>query len=242
MPKKELNDFQLDLLQKKRDKARVKQEQDLRKRIFALGEESNKERKLRIAVANANKVIAAEIARKRGIVSEDESDDDELDSNSSNEVETVSSHDSDTNTDPHTSPTNERDKLQSLIRERDFSHAVFLVFGLVIGLLIGLLQQPFFTKMVKQADRDSSEDDEYMNGEQGASAATAAPASFAELMGREAKDKRVAITDSQILNPEGQGREAVKKTQRNWTFEGEHEDGDQDEDFLLPPSQKFRPS
>jgi hypothetical protein len=88
MPKKELTDFQLDLLQKKRNKARVKQEQDLRKRIFALGEESsNKERKLRIAVANANKVIAAEM--KRGIVSEDESDDDELDSNSSNEVETV---------------------------------------------------------------------------------------------------------------------------------------------------------
>jgi hypothetical protein len=142
VPKKELTDFQLELLQKKRNKARVKQEEDLRKRIFALDVESNKQCKLRISVANANKVIAAEIARKRSIVSEDESDDDELDSNSSNEVETVSSHDSDTNTEPHISPTNERDKLQSLIRERDFSHAVFLVFGLIIGLLIGLLQQP----------------------------------------------------------------------------------------------------
>ncbi len=116
MPKKELTDFELDLLQKKKDKARVKQEQDLRKRIFDLGEESNKERKLRISVANANKVIAAEIARKRGIVSEDEIDDDELDSYSSNEVETVSSHDSDTNTDPLTNPTNKRDKLQCLPR------------------------------------------------------------------------------------------------------------------------------
>jgi hypothetical protein len=80
MPKKELTDFQLELLQKKRNKERVKQEQDLRKRIFALGVESNKERQLRISVANANKVIAAEIARKRGIVSEDESDDEDLDS------------------------------------------------------------------------------------------------------------------------------------------------------------------
>ena len=65
MPKKELTDFQLELLQKNRNKARVKQEQDLRKRIFALGVESNKERQLRISVANANKVIAAGIARKR---------------------------------------------------------------------------------------------------------------------------------------------------------------------------------
>ncbi len=57
MPKKELTDFQLELLQKKRNKDRVKQEQDLRKRIFALGVESNKERQLRISVAKANQVI-----------------------------------------------------------------------------------------------------------------------------------------------------------------------------------------
>jgi translation initiation factor 2B subunit (eIF-2B alpha/beta/delta family) len=142
MPKKELTDFQLELLQKNRNKARVKQERDLRKRIFALGVESNKERQLRISVANANKVIAAEIARKRGIVSEDESDDDELDSNSSNEVETVTSNDSDANTDPHTSPINERDQQESIIRQRDLSHALYFVLGLVIGLVIDLLQQP----------------------------------------------------------------------------------------------------
>jgi hypothetical protein len=52
MPKKELTDF---LLQKKRDKARVKQEKNLRRHIFTLAEESNKERKLRIAVPNENK-------------------------------------------------------------------------------------------------------------------------------------------------------------------------------------------
>jgi hypothetical protein len=76
MPKKEPTDFQLELLQKKRNKERVKQqEQDLRKCIFALGVESNKERQLRISVSKANQVIAADIARKRGVVSTDESDD-----------------------------------------------------------------------------------------------------------------------------------------------------------------------
>ena len=49
MPKKQPTDFQLELLSKKSNKERVKQEQDLRKRIFALGVESNKERQLRIA-------------------------------------------------------------------------------------------------------------------------------------------------------------------------------------------------
>jgi hypothetical protein len=143
MPKKELTDFQLECLQKKRNKVRVKQEQDLRKRIFAFGVESNKERQLRISVANANKVIAAEISRKRDIVSEDESDDDELDSNSSNEVETVSSHDSDTQTDLQTGSTSDRDKLtESHNRERRLSHALILALSLVIVLLVLLLQQP----------------------------------------------------------------------------------------------------
>jgi hypothetical protein len=61
MPKKEPTDFQLELLSKKSNKERVKQVQDLRKRIFALGVESNKERQLRIAVSKANQVIAADI-------------------------------------------------------------------------------------------------------------------------------------------------------------------------------------
>ena len=57
MPKKELTDFQIELLQKRRDKARNKQEQDLRKRVFTLAVESDRERKLRIAVAKANKAF-----------------------------------------------------------------------------------------------------------------------------------------------------------------------------------------
>jgi hypothetical protein len=98
MPKKELTEFQLDLLQRKRDKARIKQERNLRRRIFTLAEESNIERKLRIAVANANKLIASAIARKRAIISDDEGDDGELGSNSSNDVETVSHSGSDIET------------------------------------------------------------------------------------------------------------------------------------------------
>jgi hypothetical protein len=142
MPKKELTDFQLELLQKKRNKDRVKQEQDLRKRIFALGVESNKERQLRISVAKANQVIAAEIARNRGIVSEDESDDEDLDSNSSNDVETVSSYDSDAQTDPQVASTSDRDQLiESNARERRLTHDLILALSLVIVLFATLLQQ-----------------------------------------------------------------------------------------------------
>jgi hypothetical protein len=142
MPKKEPTDFQLELLQKKRNKERVKQEQDFRKRIFALGVESNKERQLRIAVSKANQVIAADIDRIRGVVSTDESDDEDLDSNSSNDVETVSSLDSDTQTDPQVALTSDRDQLiESYARERHLTHVLILAFFLVIALLIILLQQ-----------------------------------------------------------------------------------------------------
>jgi hypothetical protein len=43
--------------------------------------------------------------------------------------------------------------------------------------------------MVKPEDKDSSEDDEDMNNEPGASSASAEPASFAELMARDANSK-----------------------------------------------------
>jgi hypothetical protein len=141
MPKKELTDFQLELLQKKRNKDRVKQEQDLRKRVFALGVESNKERQLRIAVAKANRVIAADIDRIRGVVSTDESDDEDLDSNSSNDVGTVSSLDSDTQTDPQAASTSDRDQLiEFYARERRLTHVLILALSLVIVLLAVLLQ------------------------------------------------------------------------------------------------------
>ena len=142
MPKKQPTDFQLELLSKKSNKERVKQEQDLRKRIFALGVESNKERQLRIAVSKANQVIAADIERFRGVVSTDESDDEDLDSNSSNDVGTVSSLDSDTQTDPYVAATSDKDQLiESYARERHLTHVLILALFLVIALLIILLQQ-----------------------------------------------------------------------------------------------------
>ncbi len=142
MPKKAPTDFQLELLSKKSNKERVKQEQDLRKRIFALGVESNKERQLRVAVSKANQVIAADIARVKGVVSTDESDDEDLDSNSSNDVGTVSSLDSDTQTDPYVAATSDKDQLiESYARERHLTHVLILALFLVIALLIILLQQ-----------------------------------------------------------------------------------------------------
>ena len=142
MPKKQPTDFQLELLSKKSNKERVKQEQDLRKRIFALGVESNKERQLRIAVSKANQVIAADIARVRGVVCTDESDDEDLDSNSSNDVETVSSYDSDTQTDPYVATTSDKDQLiESYNRERRITHVLIPALFLVIALLVTLLQQ-----------------------------------------------------------------------------------------------------
>ena len=138
MPKKQPTDFQLELLSKKSNKERVKQEQDLRKRIF----ESNKERQLRIAVSKANQVIAADIERFRGVVSTDESDDEDLDSNSSNDVGTVSSLDSDTQTDPYVAATSDKDQLiEAYNRERHITHVLILALLLVIALLIILLQQ-----------------------------------------------------------------------------------------------------
>jgi hypothetical protein len=143
MPKKDPTDFQLELLSKKSNKERVKQEQDLRKPIFALGVESNKERQLRIAVSKANQVIAADIERVRGVVSTDESDDEDLDSNSSNDVGTVSSLDSDTQTDPYVAATSDKDQLliEAYNRERHITHVLILALFLVIALLIILLQQ-----------------------------------------------------------------------------------------------------
>jgi hypothetical protein len=97
--------------------------------------------------------------------------------------------------------------------------------------------------MVKLNDKDSSEDDEDMNSEQGASAASVAPSPFAELMARDATASKMATNAaSHIPNlEENKGRKDGEASRRNWTFGDELEDGDQDEDFLLPPSQKFRP-
>jgi hypothetical protein len=81
-----------------------------------------------------------------------------------------------------------------------------------------------------------------MNSEPGASFAPAEPASFAELMARDANIKTAANTASQTSIPDGEGKADGKATRRDWNFENEEEDGDQEEDYLLLPSQNFRPS
>jgi hypothetical protein len=96
--------------------------------------------------------------------------------------------------------------------------------------------------MVKPEDKDSSEDDEDMNSEPGASSAPAEPASFRELMARDSNIKTAANTVSQTSIPDGEGKGDEEATRRDWNFENEEEDGDQEDSFLLPPSQKFRPS
>jgi hypothetical protein len=96
--------------------------------------------------------------------------------------------------------------------------------------------------MVKPEDKDSSEEDENMNSEQGASTAQAEPASFAELMARGANLKAGANADppTAILNREKRANEETAP--RDWNFNDEDEDGDQEEELFLPPSQKFHPN
>jgi hypothetical protein len=62
--------------------------------------------------------------------------------------------------------------------------------------------------------------------------------SFAEFV---AAGKTAAKTSSQTSIPDREGNADGEAAQRDWNFGDEHEDGDQDEDFLLPPSQKFHP-
>jgi hypothetical protein len=96
--------------------------------------------------------------------------------------------------------------------------------------------------MVKPEDRDSSEEDENMHSEQGASTASAAPASFAEfvVMGANAQTGANTTPPTAILNRE---KQANKETAlQDWNFPDEDEDGDQEEELFLPPSQKFHPN
>jgi hypothetical protein len=96
--------------------------------------------------------------------------------------------------------------------------------------------------MVKPEDKDSSEEDENMNSGQGASTAQAEPASFAELMARGANLKAGANTapPTAILNREEKANEETAP--QDWNFQDEDEDGDQEDELFLPPSQNFRPN
>jgi hypothetical protein len=81
MPRKITHPFQLELLHRQKDKARIERERELRQRIFTLAARSDKERKRRIA--NTSLVIAQ---RRLAAQQSESSDDSELDSDSNLDV------------------------------------------------------------------------------------------------------------------------------------------------------------
>ncbi len=60
MPKKQLTPFQLELLQRGKDKARIKRDREVEQRIFKLAKENNKERKRLIKLAIYQKQVLRE--------------------------------------------------------------------------------------------------------------------------------------------------------------------------------------
>jgi hypothetical protein len=93
--------------------------------------------------------------------------------------------------------------------------------------------------MVKPEDKDFSEDDEDMHDEQGASTASAVSTSFAEFVAT-GKATTNTVPPTAILNREEKAD--GETAQRDWNFQDEDEDGDQEEELFLPPSQNFRPN
>jgi hypothetical protein len=96
--------------------------------------------------------------------------------------------------------------------------------------------------MVKVEDGDTTDEDEVMPSEQGASTAPAEPASFAELMARSANAKTGANTTppTAILNRERKANEETAPQDSD--FMDEDEDEDPEDEFFLPPSQKCHPN
>lgn len=77
MPRKKLtHPFQLELLQKQEDKARIEGELKLRQHIYKSAKESNKERKRRFAYLIAEKRLAAERYYQQQLVESGELDSD----------------------------------------------------------------------------------------------------------------------------------------------------------------------
>jgi hypothetical protein len=96
--------------------------------------------------------------------------------------------------------------------------------------------------MVKPEDKDSSEEDENMNSGPGASTAQAEPASFAEMMARDANLKAGTNTapPTAILNREEKASEETAPP--DWRFQDEDENEDREDEIFLPPSQNFHPN
>ena len=113
MPKK-LHPFQRELQERQNDKARIERELKLRQRIHRFAELSEKERRQRFAIL---------IAEKQRQYLQKLSDDEELDSDSSSDVETAI-QDSSSQTE------------KNFLRTFDY---VELIVGLILGLFIGLV-------------------------------------------------------------------------------------------------------
>jgi hypothetical protein len=96
--------------------------------------------------------------------------------------------------------------------------------------------------MVKPEDKDSSEEDENMNSEQGASTAPAEPASFAEMMKRDAKLKAGINTapSPAILNRKDKASEDTAL--QDWRVQDVDENEDPEDELFLPHSQNFHPN
>ncbi len=114
MPRKVTHPFQLELLRKQKDKARIERELKLRQRIYTFAELSEKERKRRFAFLIAEKQFAAQRSES--------SDDSELDSDSNLDVETYN----------ETSFPNLQENSSKPFDSRE------LILGLIIGIFIGL--------------------------------------------------------------------------------------------------------
>ena len=96
--------------------------------------------------------------------------------------------------------------------------------------------------MVKPEDKDSSEEDENMSIEQGASTAPAEPASFAEMMARDANRKLGANTPPSTAIPNKEGNSNEETVLQDWRFDEEDMSEDAEDELFLPPSQKFHPN
>jgi hypothetical protein len=96
--------------------------------------------------------------------------------------------------------------------------------------------------MVKAEDGDTTDEDEAMPSEQGASTALAEPVSFAEFVARGANAKTGSNTTppTAILNREERATEET--AHRGGSFMDEDDDEDPEDEIFLPPSQNFHPN
>ena len=120
MPRKIINHpFQFELLRQQKDKARIERELKLRQNIYAFAKLSDKERKRRFAFLISEKQSAAQQSEP--------SDDSELDSDSSLDVETIN----------ETSFPNQEENFSKTIDNRGF--ILGRITGIFIGLCLGLV-------------------------------------------------------------------------------------------------------